>query len=177
MEQLLENTICQLLHEHESTFVQRAYAILGDLEEAKDVVQESMIRYIRAYREGIIITSPRAWLLTVIRNLALDQLRKRKRNSFIDCFSKNKDADFYEVEFSSNDENPLMQIISGENYNQGLSLLKELTSREQKIFNLRIYHNKSYREIASECNTSVTSVGVMISNAIKKMRRKINSNK
>lgn len=55
----------------------RAYRILGVLADADDVVQEAWLRWSAADRSGI--DNPDAWLNTVVTRLAIDRLRRRKR--------------------------------------------------------------------------------------------------
>ena len=55
----------------------RAYRILGVLADADDVVQEAWLRWSAADRDTI--DNPDAWLNTVVTRLAIDRLRRRKR--------------------------------------------------------------------------------------------------
>jgi RNA polymerase sigma-70 factor, ECF subfamily len=54
-----------------------AYRMLGSVADAEDIVQESYLRWQAADRGDV--QSPRAFLVTVATRLALDQLRRRKR--------------------------------------------------------------------------------------------------
>src|ERR671926_1310691 len=51
-----------------------AYRMLGDYDEAEDVVQEAYLRWHGADQASI--RSPEAWLVTVTTRLAVDQLRR-----------------------------------------------------------------------------------------------------
>ena len=51
-----------------------AYRMLGSVEEAEDVVQESYLRWDRA--EPVELRSPEAWLVAVTTRLAIDRLRR-----------------------------------------------------------------------------------------------------
>ena len=51
-----------------------AYRMLGDFDEAEDVVQEAYLRWQRSEQEAI--RSPEAWLVTVVTRLAIDRLRR-----------------------------------------------------------------------------------------------------
>src|SRR5919202_1886271 len=51
-----------------------AYRMLGDVDEAEDVVQEAYLRWYRAEHEDV--RSPEAWLVTVVSRLAVDRLRR-----------------------------------------------------------------------------------------------------
>lgn len=60
------------------TLRNRSYRMLGSWADADDVVQSTWERWDRVERSGI--REPHAWLTTVSSRLALDQLRRRKRD-------------------------------------------------------------------------------------------------
>src|SRR5262245_45389358 len=51
-----------------------AYRMLGDYDDAEDVVQEAFLRWQSADQSAV--RSPEAWLVTVTTRLAVDQLRR-----------------------------------------------------------------------------------------------------
>jgi RNA polymerase sigma-70 factor (ECF subfamily) len=51
-----------------------AYRMLGDVDEAEDVVQEAYLRWYRTDQKPV--QSPEAWLVTVVSRLAIDRLRR-----------------------------------------------------------------------------------------------------
>ncbi|MDO8331731.1 MAG: RNA polymerase sigma factor SigJ [Fluviicoccus sp.] len=54
-----------------------AYRVLGSVQDAEDVVQEAWLRWQRAEA----VTNPDAWVRQTVVNLALDQLRRRRREA------------------------------------------------------------------------------------------------
>jgi len=52
-----------------------AYRMLGDLDDAEEVVQEAYLRWHQADRADV--RSPEAWLVTAVSRLAVDRLRRR----------------------------------------------------------------------------------------------------
>jgi len=65
--------------QHRAIVYRVAQSLLQDRHEAEDVSQEAYLRY---WQQGGGIERPREWLLTVVRNLCLDRLRRRSR--FVD---------------------------------------------------------------------------------------------
>jgi len=59
------------------SIVAKAYFIVGNTDDAKDIAQEAYLRL--AGQNYTTIKNPRAWLLTVARNLALKRLTKKRR--------------------------------------------------------------------------------------------------
>ncbi|WP_433893886.1 RNA polymerase sigma factor SigJ [Streptomyces sp. CA-111067] len=66
----------QLFEEHRPLLTGLAYRMLGSMWDAEDTVQEAYLRWTRADRDGI--REPRAYLVTVVSRLALDQLRSAR---------------------------------------------------------------------------------------------------
>jgi len=63
-----------------------AYAIVQDVSEAEDIVQET---FVKAHRAGTQMREPEkfpAWLLTVTRNAARDRLRRRRPQASEETF-------------------------------------------------------------------------------------------
>ncbi|HEU4628781.1 MAG TPA: RNA polymerase sigma factor SigJ [Gemmatimonadaceae bacterium] len=61
---------------HRPRLLGLAYRMLGDMDEAEDVVQETYLRWYRAAPEDV--RSPEAWLVTAATRLAVDRLRRLK---------------------------------------------------------------------------------------------------
>src|SRR5947209_3756087 len=72
-----------LLQRFEIPLIQYARRITGDSEKAKDVVQETFIKF---QRNGAVRREdePATWLFTVCRNAALNVCRKERRIMYLD---------------------------------------------------------------------------------------------
>ena len=55
--------------------------ILGDLEDAEDVLQSAVERALLRWAERGIPSNPAAWLTTVAKRIAIDQIRRRRRKA------------------------------------------------------------------------------------------------
>ena len=51
-----------------------AYRMLGDVDDARDLVQETFLRWHQAERPEVV--SPEGWLVAVVTRLAIDRLRR-----------------------------------------------------------------------------------------------------
>jgi RNA polymerase sigma-70 factor, ECF subfamily len=54
-----------------------AYRMLGDVDDARDLVQETYLRWHQAERADVV--APEGWLVAVVTRLAIDQLRRATR--------------------------------------------------------------------------------------------------
>jgi RNA polymerase sigma-70 factor (ECF subfamily) len=167
---MLNNSeIENIINEFQRLFIQRAYSITGNLEDARDIVQDSLVKYIKFRKSGNEVKSPKSWIMMVIRNGAIDTKRKQQ--------NKNKlvnESIEYERQLSITPKasvSPDRKMEQHEDKALGEGLLNQLNEREKSIVKMKIYDGLSYKDIALKHKMSVSNVGVTIHNAIKKMRK------
>ena len=78
----------ELVAEHQQAAYTAAWRILGDGEAAHDVVQEAFVRVLRHHQRYEADKPFRSWLLSIVRNLAIDSLRRRRRFDHPDSLSQ-----------------------------------------------------------------------------------------
>ncbi len=74
-----EGAYIELVNRYKDRLINFVYQFLGDIEQAEDVVQDTMLKLYEKkhyYRE---IAKFSTWIYTIARNLANTELRKRKR--------------------------------------------------------------------------------------------------
>jgi RNA polymerase sigma-70 factor (ECF subfamily) len=69
----------ELFQRHRGDSYRLAYRLLGNEQDALDVVQEAMIKAFSALGDFDGRSGFRTWLLKIVRNTALDWVRRRKR--------------------------------------------------------------------------------------------------
>lgn len=69
----------ELVAEHQQAAFAAAWRILNDAELAHDTVQEAFLRILRHHERYDADRPFRAWLLHIVRNLAIDGIRRRRR--------------------------------------------------------------------------------------------------
>lgn len=114
-----------------------AYRMLGSAAEAEDVLQEAHLRWQTADRESV--TTPQAWLTTVVTRLCLDQLKSARvrRESYVGPWLPEPVA-------TEQREDPLdLESISL----AFLVLLEALSPLERAVFVLREVFDYSFTEI------------------------------
>ena len=73
-----KNALERVYHEYGRMILSVAYQITGDPGDAEDVLQDTMVRILRlshTYKKG---TNPKAWVLKVARNSAVDKIKAKK---------------------------------------------------------------------------------------------------
>jgi RNA polymerase sigma-70 factor (TIGR02957 family) len=121
-----------------------AYRMLGSVSEAEDVVQEAFLRLHRALREGERLSSPRAYLSTVVTRLCIDQLRsaRARRERYVGEWLP-------EPLVASDEADPARQAEVADSLSLAFLVLLESLSPEQRAaFLLREVFDYPYDQIA-----------------------------
>ncbi len=139
-----------------------ALRMLGDQEEARDVVQEGLIRVwnnLSGYRSDTKFTT---WLYTIITRLCIDSLRKHKEFHSL------------ETEEATLTEDPLdlsAQLTLTELVSIVRSLAAELSPKQQSIFVLRDLEGLEIKEITGITGMTADSVKSNLCHARKTIRQ------
>ena len=157
-----QQTVEELLRRFEVPLLQYATQITGNRERARDVVQESFIKF---QRNGAVASEKTAtWLFTVCRNGALNVCRKERRVMFLDD----------QIIESREDEQPMPFERMEQREASGFlaKILATLPPRQREVLQLKFQSDLSYQEIAEITKTTSNSVGVLIHTALKTLRQK-----
>jgi RNA polymerase sigma-70 factor (ECF subfamily) len=138
-----------------------ATLITGDLERARDVVQDTFVR-LCAEKPNRLNAHLAQWLFTVCRNRALDVQRKESRMKSISDVEMSSQA--------SPDLSPAAQAERREAASEVLGLLGQLPKNQQEVVRLKFQNGLSYQEISKVTNLTVGNVGFLIHTAIKTVR-------
>jgi RNA polymerase sigma-70 factor (ECF subfamily) len=154
--------IVKALNRHENHLVRYATSILGDVERAREVVQDT---FLRLWKETPTSVDGHLaqWLFTVCRNLAFDVRKKETR------MSPMTDPDTLPTVF----ERPGGSLERDETMSQVLRLMEKLPQNQREVLRLKFQCDLSYKEISKVTQLSVTNVGFLIHTAIKTLRKEL----
>ena len=155
-----EQSIEQVLRRFEIPLLEYARRITGDNERAKDVVQETFVKF-----QGNGAVSPEktaTWLFTVCRNGALNVCRKEKRITFLD----ERTLESHEAEQPM----PFEEMEKREAAGFLMKIVSTLPPRQQEVLQLKFQNGLSYQQIAEITNTNANNVGVLIHIALRTLR-------
>lgn len=141
----------QILTEHYLDFFNRAVAILDDEDDAKDAVQEAVVKTL--VRIGV--RNPHAYCLRATVNQCMDILRHRKRLERYDDMKM----------LTSYDEESIVQMVE-----EGKSALEPL---ERKA--LEYYHEdgQAYHKVAAIMGVSVNTVRRLVARGEQKLKEQL----
>ncbi len=142
------------------------YAVLitGDLDRARDVVQDTFLRLCNQ-NESRVREHLAEWLFAVCRNRALDVVRKENRM---------KPLEEQEMQSRPSPEiSPAQAAERRELNHRVLQMLAALPRNQQEVVRLKFQNGLSYEEISHVTRLTVTNVGFLIHTAIKNLRRRL----
>lgn len=138
-----------------------ALNILGNREDAEDVLQETFIQVFRNLEKFDLRKSFKAWLYTILYRRCLDQLKKRNR--FHRMFQRIKSE--HSVSFSQESFQPL------EKQSLLQAILKHLSPRERAVLCLWANEGFSSSEISRVFGCSSSTARVYLFNARRKIKQ------
>ncbi len=130
-----------------------AYKLLGDQEEARDVVQEVFIKVWNKRDEMNELENMEAWCMRVTRNMALDKLKSKSRkltDSIDDRFEMSLGENL--TPYRSTEMDDTMKNIG-----RFIALLPE---KQKQILQLRDVEGYSYKEICDILEIDMNQVKV-----------------
>jgi RNA polymerase sigma-70 factor (ECF subfamily) len=148
-----------LVREHQSALYAFALKLCGDASDARDLVQDTFERALRADAEGR--TNDRAWLFTVLHNLFIDRYRRRTREPRL--------ASIDEVDIAASEPTPL-PLWAGVTLEQLQAALGQLDPEFREVYRMHALDGLGYAEIAARLHTPISTVGTRIMRARRKLK-------
>ena len=153
------------LHEVYEKYVGYIYSIVFQVvmnrEDAEDITSEFFIKLWKladTYRSG---KGHKAWMATIARNMAIDLLRKNKREVLTEDFADS-------ISDNASDDDVEGEVLADMSLQAALDTLKP---GEREIVNMKIMGELTFQEIADILKQPMGTVTWRYQNAIKKLRR------
>ena len=157
-----------LIERHINGAYRFARNLVGDESHAEDIVQDSFLKVWKKIGSFNPEKPFKPWLSAIIRNTALDFLRKRKETPF-SAMSFDEDERF---EDSVADSAPLsderLELVFQNNRVSGL--LPQLSPDQRKVINLRYNEELTFQAIAERLDASLDTIKSRHRRALIKLR-------
>lgn len=150
--------VAEALERYERPLLRYAHRLVGDLEAARDIVQDTFLRLCRQAPETVESYLGQ-WLYTVCRHRAVDHLRKDGRMKTLD-----------DIPLPAPHRGAEDRAEHHEASSQLAALLERLPARQQEVVRLKFESGLSYREISAITKASVSNVGFLLHTALKTLR-------
>lgn len=140
--------------------------MLGSLEEAEDLQQDTFVQVWRKARDYRPEGAFRSWLFKIAGNRARSRLRRRRIIGWINFDPARHDL-------PSTEPGPDELLAGNENAAAVRSAVAELPSRQRQALVLHRFQGLKYREIAVAMGTTVHGVESLIQRAMSGLRREL----
>jgi RNA polymerase sigma-70 factor (ECF subfamily) len=153
-----------VLGRFEAPLILYAAKVCGDVDRARDAVQDTFLELCAARRADV---EPKLaeWLFTVCRNKALD-LRRKESNM-------QSEREVMAEDRASGELEPGAAMLRGEERSHVLALVARLPRKQQEVLRLKFQGGLSYKEIASVTGDSIGNVGFLIHVALRALRERL----
>jgi RNA polymerase sigma-70 factor (ECF subfamily) len=152
------------LERYEGRLTRYATRITGDLDQARDIVQETFLRLCRT-DPSRVDGRLGEWLFTVCRNRAIDVGRKESR-------MKPLSEGLAEAR-ETLEPAPADVAEARESKGRLRRVLDTLPERQQEVIRLKFQEGMSYREISRVTKLTVSNVGYLLHTGIQTMRSQL----
>lgn len=147
-----------------------AYRLVGNRQDAEDVAQESFLKAWRALKRYDRKRKFSTWLLAIVRNTALDHLRKKKTIPFSTLSDNENDVPIEET-LMDNTELPDETFEKLENKLLVDSLLEKLPVLYREVVVLRYQEDMDFKEIGEALGRPVETVKSQHHRALRTLRK------
>lgn len=164
----------QVYEEYVSYIYGIVRSLLASREEAEDVTSEFFIKLWEksdSYRAG---NGHKGWMATIARNLAIDTLRKKRREEPVDFQMREGSGEEDCTEAASralhatDGKSVEEEVVGSLTVKEAFSLLKE---PEREVVHLKIMSGMTFQEIADLLGSPMGTVTWRYREAMKKLRR------
>ncbi|MBB4804577.1 RNA polymerase sigma-70 factor (ECF subfamily) [Flavobacterium nitrogenifigens] len=157
----------EIFERYSRILVNHAYKILGDQDEANDVVQEVLLSIWNKRHDLVITGSLSSYLYKATKNKILNHIAHEKVVSrYAESFSNFIESDYVFAD-SKLREKELEAIIEKE--------ISQLPEKMREVFLLRKVEELSYDEIAQQLNITDKTAKQQVYNSLKILREKLKS--
>jgi len=158
-----------LVERYSANLFHLAYRMMGNEQDAEDVVQESFLRAFRQLKQFESRANFGTWIHRIAVNCSLDLLRKRQRQAGrTESLSAQPDDEIHAL--PSEGPSPERLLVNAETREQVNLALNQLTALERAAFVLRHFEEKSIAEISASLGVSGNAAKQSIFRAVAKLR-------
>ena len=173
-----EDAFAELVARYRNQITSYIYRMTNDYDGAVDLAQETFIRVYRAAARYQTTHAFSTYIYKIATNLAISELRKRKRRRLVSLTGLLTSADGQEPrDFDAPDERPLQDVslVDLERRQVVKRAISTLPEKYRAPLVLRDVEGKSYDEIAAILSTSEGTVKSRINRARNFLRDKMRS--
>ena len=150
------NTFDEIYADNYKTMFRVAKKMVGNYDDASDIVQEVFIYLFDKLNNGNQILHPKSWLYRATTNKCYDNLRRQKRFQSIEILSDHKNED---------------ENIATQEMKAAINFMLSKLNPQEKVLAVLYSEGLSYKELSETTGIKFTSIGKMLSRALKKLEK------
>jgi RNA polymerase sigma factor (sigma-70 family) len=108
------------------------------------------------------------WILTIGKNLSIDQMRKKQRNQ-----EQWKEIEELETEISDAHPSPEERLIASQNLDHLLQCIQKIKEEYRQLLHLRFFEGYSYKALSEELQQPINTIKVKLMRAKKILSEQI----
>ncbi|MFD2610814.1 RNA polymerase sigma factor SigW [Paenibacillus gansuensis] len=168
-----QSAFAELVGLYKDKIYNLGYRMLGNRQEAEDVVQETFLRVysnLERYDEAQKFST---WIFRIGTNLCIDRLRKKKPGYSLDAeLNEGEGTDMYSM-LPSNDPGPEKMLLLTETQDMIHKAIEELPAKYKSAVVLKYLHDLSLQEIGDILGVPVTTVKTRVHRGREFLRKKM----
>lgn len=153
----------ETLRRYERPLIRYAHGYTGDLEDARDIVQDVLVKLSQSIAT-LDHERLAPWLFTVCRNRALDHHRKHQRLVVMETETLDLEA--------AAGPSPEEELEKRETATTLRELIETLPTRQREAVRLKFIAGLDYQQISAAMKTSIGNVGYLIHHGVNALKAK-----
>ncbi len=158
-----------LVHRHRRSMFLLALQLLGNRDDALDVVQDAFLRFFTTLKRFDVRRPLKPWLYQIVRNRVVDLYRRRRVRRHEPLERGGDDGPVFE--FSDPSVDPERDAARSELRSRLWRALDELSPKQREIMVLRDYQDLAYAEIATALSIPIGTVMSRLHGARQRLRK------
>ncbi|MBP3953372.1 RNA polymerase sigma factor SigW [Bacillus suaedae] len=152
---------------------QISYRLTGNVHEAQDIAQEAFLRAYTNIDRYDIDRKFSTWLFRITTNVAIDRLRKKKPDFYLQEEVKGMSGMTLESQFSTDEELPEDQVITREMQNWVQDEINKLPVKYRTAIILKYIEDLSINEISEILDMPASTVKTRIHRGREALRKRM----
>jgi RNA polymerase sigma-70 factor (ECF subfamily) len=170
-----ESAFSQIINRYKNPIINYIFRMLNDHEEAVDLSQETFVRVYFALERYSPEYAFSTYIYRIATNLAISEIRKRKRRKFLSLTGLFQDEDSENIEFDIPDKAilPDQNVLDQEQKSIITKAITTLPEKYRTALILRDVQDKSYEEVSNILDLSLGTTKSRISRARALLKEKL----
>ncbi|KQL57014.1 MULTISPECIES: RNA polymerase sigma factor SigW [Bacillaceae] len=168
-----DQAFAELVDLYKDKVYQVAYRMVGHPQEAQDVAQEAFLRVYTNLEKYDVNRKFSTWLFRIATNVAIDRLRKRKPDFYLQDKVKGTEDITYESQLAATDDLPEDQVVQFELQDWIQAEINHLPPKYRTAIILKYLEDLSLKEISDIMDLPVATVKTRIHRGREALRKRM----